>query len=109
MKIYRGTKEDKKAFVEDVLSPLMVQANTGWYGAKYVNVEGKGEYVYLYDKEGFKAITKKTKNKTASQGLPRSSSPKRFKGHKKVRIVHFYTKKHKKYINFPKGIYKSEK
>ena len=52
MKIYRGTKEDKKAFVEDVLSPLMVQANTGWYGAKYVNVEGKGEYVCLYDEEG---------------------------------------------------------
>ena len=52
MKIYRGTKEDKKAFVEDVLSPLMVQANTGWYGAKYVNVEEKGEYVYLYDEEG---------------------------------------------------------
>ena len=52
MKIYRGTKEDKKAFVEDVLSPLMVQANTGWYGAMYFNIEGKGEYVYLYDKEG---------------------------------------------------------
>ena len=52
MKIYRGTKEDKKAFVEDVLSPLMVQANTGWYAAMYFNIEGKGEYVYLYDKEG---------------------------------------------------------
>lgn len=52
MRVYKGTKEDKKAFVEEVLSSLLVSANTGWYGATYFDIKGKGEYVYLYDKDG---------------------------------------------------------
>ena len=52
MRVYYGTKEDKKAFVEEVLSPLLVSANTGWYGAMYFDIKGKGEYVYLYTKDG---------------------------------------------------------
>ena len=52
MRVYKGTKEDKDDFVTDVLSPLLVQANTGWYGALYMDVKGKGEYVCLLDKEG---------------------------------------------------------
>ena len=52
MKVYKGTKEDKDDFVTEVLSPLLVVANTGWYGALYMDVKGKGEYVCLLDKEG---------------------------------------------------------
>ena len=52
MRVYKGTKEDKDAFVTEVLSPLLVQANTGWYGALYMDVKGNGEYVCLLDKEG---------------------------------------------------------
>jgi hypothetical protein len=52
MKIYKGTKEDKDEFVSEVLSPLLIAANTGWYGALYMDVKGKGEYVCLLDKEG---------------------------------------------------------
>ena len=52
MRVYKGTKEDKDDFVTNVLSPLLVQANTGWYGALYMDVKGKGEYVCLLDKEG---------------------------------------------------------
>lgn len=52
MKIYKGTKEDKDEFVSEVLSPLLIAANTGWYGALYMDVKNKGEYVCLLDKEG---------------------------------------------------------
>jgi len=52
MKVYKGTKEDKDDFVTEVLSPLLIAANTGWYGALYMDVKGKGEYVCLLDKEG---------------------------------------------------------
>jgi hypothetical protein len=52
MRVYKGTKEDKDDFVTEVLSPLLVAANTGWYGALYMDVKGKGEYVCLLDKEG---------------------------------------------------------
>ena len=52
MKTYKGTKEDKDEFVSEVLSPLLVSANTGWYGALDMDVKGKGEYVCLLDKEG---------------------------------------------------------
>lgn len=52
MKVYKGTKEDKDDFVTEVLSPLLVAANTGWFGALYMDVKGKGEYVCLLDKEG---------------------------------------------------------
>lgn len=52
MRVYKGTKEDKDNFVTDVLSPLLVQANTGWYGALYMDVKDKGEYVCLLDENG---------------------------------------------------------
>ena len=52
MRVYNGTKEDKDDFVTEVLSPLLIAANTGWYGALYMDVKGKGEYVCLLDKEG---------------------------------------------------------
>lgn len=52
MRVYNGTKEDKDDFVTEVLSPLLIQANTGWYGALYMDVKGKGEYICLLDKEG---------------------------------------------------------
>ena len=52
MRVYKGTKEDKDDFVTEVLSPLLVAANTGWYEALYMDVKGKGEYVCLLDKEG---------------------------------------------------------
>jgi hypothetical protein len=52
MRVYKGTKEDKDDFVTEVLSPLLIAANTGWYGALYMDIKGKGEYVCLLDKEG---------------------------------------------------------
>lgn len=52
LKVYKGTKEDKDAFVTEVLSPLLIAANTGWYGALYMDVKDKGEYVYLLDENG---------------------------------------------------------
>ena len=52
MRVYKETKEDKDDFVTEVLSPLLRTANTGWYGALYMDVKGKGEYVCLLDKEG---------------------------------------------------------
>ena len=52
MRVYKGTKEDKDDFVTEVLSPLLIAANTCWYGALYMDVKGKGEYVCLLDKEG---------------------------------------------------------
>ena len=52
MRVYNGTKEDKDDFVTEVLSPLLIAANTGWYGALYMDVKDKGEYVCLLDKEG---------------------------------------------------------
>ena len=52
MKIYRGTKDDKRAFVTEVLSDLLVMSNSGWYGADYEYIPNQGEFVYLLDKEG---------------------------------------------------------
>ena len=52
MRVYKGTKEDKDEFVSKALSPLLIAANTGWYGALYMDVKGKGEYVCLLDKKG---------------------------------------------------------
>lgn len=52
MKIYKGTKEDKRAFVKEVLSSLLVMTNSGWYGAEYEDLQGIGEYVYLLCKDG---------------------------------------------------------
>ena len=52
LRVYKGTKEDKDAFVSEVLSPLLVAANTGWYGAEYEHLQGQGEFVYLLAKDG---------------------------------------------------------
>lgn len=52
MRIYKGTKEDKRAFVQEVLFDLLVMTNSGWYGAEYENIPNKGEYIYLLDKDG---------------------------------------------------------
>ena len=52
LRVYKGTKEDKDAFVTEVISPLLVAANTGWYGALYMDVKDKGEYVCLLDENG---------------------------------------------------------
>lgn len=50
-KPYRSTPEGKAAFVAEVLSQLLVKANTGWSGAEY-ETTGGGEYVYLLNKFG---------------------------------------------------------
>ena len=55
MKIYRGTKEDKRAFVTEVLSDLLVMSNSGWYGAEYEHIANRGEFVYLLDSDGVRA------------------------------------------------------
>ena len=52
MRVYKGTKEDKDDFVTEVLSPLLIAANTGWYGALYMDVKDKSEYVCLLDENG---------------------------------------------------------
>lgn len=52
MRIYKGTKEDKRAFVKEVLFDLLVMTNSGWYGAEYEDIPSKGEYIYLLDKDG---------------------------------------------------------
>lgn len=35
IKTYKSNIDGKRAFVKEVLSPLLVQAGTGWYGAEY--------------------------------------------------------------------------
>lgn len=57
MKEYKNTKEGKAEFVNEVLSPLMIQSKTGWYGAEYEYIERKGEYVYLLDIDGDRCRT----------------------------------------------------
>ena len=52
LRVYKGTIEDKIAFVKEVLSSLLVITNTGWYGAIYMDVKDKGEYVCLLDENG---------------------------------------------------------
>ena len=50
VKIYRSNIDGKKSFVEEVISPLMIQAQTGWHGAEYEHNERTGEEtVYLLD------------------------------------------------------------
>lgn len=52
MRVYKGTKEDKRAFVKEVLFDLLVMTNSGWHGAEYEDIPNKGEYIYLLDKDG---------------------------------------------------------
>lgn len=48
---YRSTVEEKEDFVNEVLSNLMIQADTGYFGATYEHTE-HGEYVHLFNREG---------------------------------------------------------
>ena len=57
MKIYKGTKDDKRAFVKEVLSDFLVCIESGWYGAEYENISSQGEFVYLLDKDGIRCRT----------------------------------------------------
>lgn len=52
LRVYKETIEDKRAFVKEVLSSLLVINNTGWYGAEYEHLQGQGEFVYLLAKNG---------------------------------------------------------
>ena len=52
MRIYKGNKEEKSAFVKEVLSDLLVMSNSGWYGAEYEYIPNQGEYIFLLDKDG---------------------------------------------------------
>ena len=56
VKEYKSNREGKAEFVAEVLSPLMVQARTGYYGAEYEVIEGQGEYVWLLDRDGEKCM-----------------------------------------------------
>ena len=51
MKKYSQTIEGKKAFVEEVISPLLVSASTGYVGAEY-EVKNHMEYVWLLNDLG---------------------------------------------------------
>lgn len=51
MKTYQSDARGKEAFVREVLSPLLVAANTGWRGAVYEKIAGR-ERVYLIGATG---------------------------------------------------------
>lgn len=53
IKIYKSDIDGKRAFVKEVLSPLLVQSGTGWYGAEYEHDEPRRcETVYLLNEAG---------------------------------------------------------
>ena len=52
IKAYDSTIEGKRDFVKEVLSPLMRQAMTGWYGAEYEQTPDGREWVYLLNSFG---------------------------------------------------------
>ena len=57
IKTYSSDYEGKEAFVKEVLSPLLIQADTGWYGAEYEakfneTHQVEREYVWLLSKNG---------------------------------------------------------
>lgn len=53
IKTYKSNIDGKRAFVKEVLSPLLVQAGTGWYGAEYEYDEPhRRETVYLLNVTG---------------------------------------------------------
>lgn len=54
-KTYESTTVGKAAFVAEVLSPLLVQAGTGWHGAEYVRDEHGNENVYLLTRQGWRS------------------------------------------------------
>lgn len=56
MKRYRSTIQGKAEFVREVLSPLLYQADTGWFGAEYEYDEKTGEEtIYLITVEGYRS------------------------------------------------------
>lgn len=54
-KRYESTTEGKAAFVAEVLSQLLVQADTGWAGAEYLCDDHGNEYVFLLTKQGWRS------------------------------------------------------
>lgn len=54
-KIYTSDTAGKAEFVREVISPLLIYADTGWYGAEYEQNES-GEYVYLLTEEGVRGV-----------------------------------------------------
>lgn len=50
-KIYTTDTAGKAEFVREVISPLLINADTGWYGAEYEQNES-GEYIYLLTENG---------------------------------------------------------
>lgn len=56
MKRYKSTKAGKAEFVKEVLSPLLYQADTGWFGAEYeYDEQTKQERIWLLTAEGYKS------------------------------------------------------
>lgn len=56
MKRYRSTIQGKVEFVKEVISPLLYQADTGWYGAVYeYNETTHDEIVYLLTRDGYRS------------------------------------------------------
>lgn len=56
MKKYSSTIAGKKEFVQDVLDPLLYQADTGWFGAEYeYDEKTHEERVYLLTPEGYRS------------------------------------------------------
>lgn len=54
-KIYTSDTAGKAEFVREVISPLLINADTGWYGAEYEQNES-GEYVYLLTENGIRNV-----------------------------------------------------
>ena len=55
VKRYESTIEGKRDFVTEVLSPLLVHADTGWYGAEYEQDSNKREWVWLLNLYGYRS------------------------------------------------------
>lgn len=56
MKKYRATIAGKAEFVKEVISPLLYQADTGWFGAEYeYDEQTKEERVWLLTQDGYKS------------------------------------------------------
>lgn len=54
-KIYTSDTVWKTEFVKEVISPLLINADTGWYGAEYEQNES-GEYIYLLTENGIRSV-----------------------------------------------------
>lgn len=54
-KIYTSDTAGKAEFVKEVVSPLLINADTGWYGAEYEKNEN-GEYIYLLTENGARNV-----------------------------------------------------